>query len=203
MEYQAVIFDLGGVLIDWNPRYLYRKLLPDEETIDTFLSTICTPEWNAQQDAGRPFSEGVAILSQKHPEQTALIEAYHTRWIEMIGGPINETVELLAGLQRASIPLYALTNWSQETFPLVRTDFEFLNWFQGIVVSGEEGLIKPDPAFYNILFDRYKLEPENLLFIDDSHNNVRAASKLGMDSIHFTSSADLRTALKKRRLARH
>ena len=198
--YDAVIFDLGGVLIDWNPRYVFRTLLPDEEAVESFLNSICTPEWNAQQDAGRPFAEGVARLSAQWPEHASLIQAYHTRWIEMIGGPIQETVDVLAGLKERGMPLYALTNWSHETFPLVRPVFDFFDWFEGIVVSGEEKLIKPDAAFYQVLFDRYNLDPHKLVFIDDSVPNIEAATALGMDAIHFTSPAQLRTDLKERRL---
>ena len=196
----AVVFDLGGVLIDWNPRYLFRKLLPDEAAIDRFLQTVCTPAWNAKQDAGRPFSEGVAELQAQWPEHAALIEAYHTRWIEMIGGPISETVDLLESLHRRGMPLYALTNWSAETFPLVRPLYAFFDRFAGIVVSGEEKLIKPDPAFYRILFNRYALRPERLVFIDDSEPNVETAGALAMDAIHYTSSAALRAALQARNL---
>ena len=199
-NYQAIIFDLGGVLIDWNPRYLYRKLLSDEADIDAFLGSICTPEWNAQQDAGRPFAEGVAELSRRHPDHASLIDAYHTRWIEMVGGPIRQSVEMMDALRRQSIPLYALTNWSTETFALVRPVFEFLNWFEGIVVSGEEKLVKPDPAFYRVLFERYDLRPESLLFIDDSQTNIRTAEALGMDAVHFTSPNVLSEALSERRL---
>ena len=192
---KTVVFDLGGVLIDWNPRYLYRKLMPDEASIDIFLNTICTSEWNAKQDAGRPFAEGVAELSSKWPDQAELIEAYHTRWIEMIGGPIRETVEILAGLRDRGTPLYALTNWSAETFALVRPEFEFLDWFRGIVVSGVEKQIKPDPEIYRILLQRYDLQPENLIFIDDSQPNIETARALGMDAVHFTSPAELRETL--------
>ena len=122
----TVIFDLGGVLIDWNPRYLYRKLMPDEASIEAFLANVATGSWNARQDAGRPFAEGVAILSEQYPEHADLISAFHTRWIEMIGGPIEDTVTILAELRDAGVPLYALTNWSAETFPLVRPTFDFL-----------------------------------------------------------------------------
>ena len=188
----TVIFDLGGVLIDWNPRYLYRKLMPDEASIETFLSTVCTSEWNAQQDAGRPFAEGVAMLSEQFPDKADLISAFHTRWIEMIGGAIEDTVVMMTELKEAGVPLYALTNWSAETFPLVRPDFEFLNWFIGIVVSGEEKMIKPDPAFYHVLFDRYQLKPEDTVFIDDSKPNIETAKNLGVHAIHFNSPSQVR-----------
>ena len=129
--YKTVVFDLGGVLIDWNPRYLYRKLMPDEASIEHFLNTVCTGAWNAQQDAGRPFAEGVAELVAQWPDQQAHIEAYHTRWIEMIGGAIDDTVTILTTLKDQGTPVYALTIWSAETFPLVRPTFDFLNWFSG------------------------------------------------------------------------
>ena len=191
----TIIFDLGGVLIDWNPRYLYRKLMPDEASIEHFLSTVCTSEWNAQQDAGRPFAEGVAILSEQFPDQANLISAFHTRWIEMIGGSIDGTVEIMTELKEAGVPLYALTNWSAETFPLVQPTFDFLNWFIGIVVSGEEKLIKPDPTFYHVLFDRYQLKPDQTVFIDDSKPNVETASNLGVHAIHFKSPPQVRNEL--------
>ena len=191
----TVIFDLGGVLIDWNPRYLYRKLMPDEASIEHFLATVCTSEWNAQQDAGRPFSEGVALLSAQFPDQAEMIAAFHTRWIEMIGGAIEDTVTIMTELKESGVPLYALTNWSAETFPLVRPDFEFLNWFIGIVVSGEEKMIKPDAAFYHVLFDRYQLKPEDTVFIDDSKANIETAQRLGVHAIHFNSPAQVREEL--------
>ena len=191
----TVVFDLGGVLIDWNPRYLYRKLLPDEQSIEEFLATVCTGDWNAQQDAGRPFAEGVEILAAQWPEKRSLIEAFHTRWIEMIGGPISDTVDILRTLRDQGTPIYALTNWSAETFPLVTPTFDFLNWFIGIVVSGEEKLIKPDPAFYELLMQRYDLKPEQLVFIDDSRPNIETADKLGITALHFTSAQNLRNQL--------
>ena len=166
--------------------------MPDEASIETFLSTVCTSEWNAQQDAGRPFAEGVALLSEQFPDKADFISAFHTRWIEMIGGAIEETVTIMTELKDAGVPLYALTNWSAETFPLVRPDFEFLNWFIGIVVSGEEKMIKPDPAFYHVLFDRYQLKPEDTVFIDDSKPNIETAKKLGVHAIHFNSPSQVR-----------
>ncbi len=196
----TVIFDLGGVLIDWNPRHLYRKLMDDEAEMEHFLATVCTGEWNAQQDAGRPFAEGVAMLSTQWPEHSALIKAFHTRWIEMINGPIEGTVALMQQLKDKGMPLYALTNWSAETFPLVRPDFEFLNWFLGIVVSGEEKLIKPDPAFYQVMLDRYNLVPERLVFIDDSLPNIETARKMGITALHFTGPAQLESDLKQLKL---
>lgn len=191
----TVVFDLGGVLIDWNPRHLYRKLMQNEQEMEHFLATVCTGEWNAQQDAGRPFAEGVAILSAQWPEHSALIEAFHTRWIEMIAGPIDKTVDILRTLRNQETPIYALTNWSNETFPLVRPQFEFLNWFLGIVVSGEEKLIKPDPTFYQVMLDRYNLNAENLVFIDDSPPNIEAATGMGIKALHFTSPEKLKSEL--------
>ena len=192
---QNVIFDLGGVLIDWNPRYLYRQLLPDEEQVETFLSTVCTMEWNEEQDGGRPFEEGIAILTQKWPEHKSLIEAYYHRWIEMIGGAIYDSVDVLKILHEKGIPLYALTNWSDQTFPLIRDDFPFLDWFDGIVVSGEEKLKKPDPAIYRLILDRYALEPAQTIFIDDNKRNIEAAGALGIQTHHFTSAEAMAGAL--------
>lgn len=197
---KTIIFDLGGVLIDWDPRRLYRKILSSEAEIDNFLTHVCSPDWNAQQDAGRPFEEGVAQLSLQWPDKQHLIEAYHTRWIEMIGGPIEGTVQIMKDLRAAGYPLYALTNWSSETFALVRNEFDFLDWFLGIVVSGEEKLIKPDHAFYHVLLHRYALKPNQTVFIDDSAANIDAANQLGIDAIRFTTPDALHEALRQRGL---
>jgi len=149
----VVVFDLGGVLIDWNPRYLYRKLFDDDEGMERFLSEVCSPEWNTRQDAGRLWREAVSELTTRHPDQAAMIAAYHLRWPEMLGGDIPEAVELLKELKQQRLRLYALTNWSHETFPVARSRFAFLDWFEGIVVSGEERMVKPDPAIFLRLFD--------------------------------------------------
>jgi 2-haloacid dehalogenase len=197
---KAVVFDLGGVLIDWDPRHLYRKLLADEAAVEEFLATVCTPEWNAELDRGRPFAEGVAELVERHPEHAATIAAYHERWPEMVAGDIPGTVEVLAELQAAGVPLYALTNWSAETFAITRGRFEFLEWFDGLLVSGEERVTKPDPAIFQLLLDRFGLDPTATVFVDDSEANVAAARRLGFDAIRFTGHEELRRELVARRL---
>jgi 2-haloacid dehalogenase len=197
---KAVVFDLGGVLIDWDPRHLYRKLLADEAAVEEFLATVCTLEWNAEQDRGRPFAEGVAELIERHPAHADAITAYHERWPEMLGEAIGGVVELLAELRSGGVPLYALTNWSAETFGTARERYEFLDWFDGVVVSGEERIIKPDPAIFQILLDRHGLDPAATVFIDDSPANVAAAGRLGLDAVTFTDPGQLRRDLAARGL---
>lgn len=197
---KAVVFDLGGVLIDWDPRYLYRKLLDDEAAVEEFLATVCTPEWNAEQDRGRPFAEGVAELVERHPAHAAAITAFHERWPEMLGGAVGSSVEVLAELRAAGVPVYALTNWSAETFGIARERFEFLEWFDGLLVSGEERMIKPDPAIFRLLLDRFGLDPAATFYVDDSEPNVEAAGRLGFDAVRFTTPAQLRRDLEARGL---
>jgi 2-haloacid dehalogenase len=197
---KAVVFDLGGVLIDWDPRYLYRKLLADEAAVEEFLATVCTPEWNAELDRGRPFAEGVAELVERHPEHAAAIAAYHERWPEMLAGDLPGTVEVLAELRAAGVPLYALTNWSAETFAITRGRFEWLDWFDGLLVSGEERMTKPDPAFFRLLLDRFGLDPGATVFVDDSEANVAAARELGIDAVRFTGPDRLRRERWARRI---
>ncbi len=198
----TVVFDLGAVLIAWDPRNLYRKLTGDEGKIEFFLSQICNSEWNSHLDAGRPFVEAVQQLSEKFPEHAEWIEIYHSRWEEMISGPIDGTVKILNELKESqaddqAIKLYALTNWSSETFPYALNRFAFLKHFDGIVVSGDERLIKPDPDFFRILLDRYSLVPKQCVFIDDVARNVSAASKLGLHALLFRDAAELRRQLQQ------
>ncbi|MGH7453014.1 MAG: HAD family hydrolase [bacterium] len=194
---QIVIFDLGGVLIDWNPRYLYRKLMKSEAEIEHFLSHICTPAWNAQQDAGRPFHEGVTVLIKQYPQYRELIEAYHQRWEETLGDALWESVEIFRQIKSAGLPVYALTNWSAETFPYTRKRFSFLHEFDGIVVSGEEKVAKPEARLFHILLERYKIEASTALYIDDNADNIATAKQLGLHSIHFQNAPQLRQALQE------
>ncbi len=191
----AGVFDLGGVLIDWNPRYLYRKLFEDAGEMEDFLATVCSSAWDRRQDAGRPISEGVAELKARHPDKAALIEAYYGRWPEMLNGAIDGTVEILAELKDQGTPLYALTNWEAETFPHARSRFGFLGWFRAIVVSGEVGLIKPDADIYELLLATHGLTAGETVFIDDKPENVEAAGALGFHGIRFTEPESLRAAL--------
>jgi 2-haloacid dehalogenase len=194
---RVVIFDLGGVLIDWNPRYLYRKLFAgDENAMEAFLTEVCTVEWNERQDAGRTFAEAVGELLPRHADKRDLIEAFGRRFDEMITGEIPGTVDILADLKRAGTPRYALSNWSAETFPPQRARFPFLAWFNGIVVSGEEGVLKPDPRIFRILLDRYEIASGEAVFIDDDPANAAAASALGIHGIHFRSPRQLRGELR-------
>lgn len=193
---RIVVFDLGGVLIDWDPRNLYRKLFAgDEAAMEAFLETVCTTEWNERQDAGRTFADAVAELLPRHPDKREFIEAWGNRFDEMIPGAIDGTVDIVADLKRAGVPRYALTNWSAETFSPQHKRFPFLSWFDGIVVSGNEGVIKPDPRIFQILLDRYAIAPEEAVFIDDNPANAAAAAALGIHGIHFQSPAQLRREL--------
>ncbi len=181
----AVAFDLGGVLIDWDPRYLYRTLFDDEPAMEDFLATVTTHEWNQAQDAGRPWAEAIQALAESHPEQRDLIEAYWLRWPETLGDAIEPTVELLDELRSTGIRLYALSNWSGETFPLARPRYPFLEWFDGIVISGDERVAKPDPRIFAVLLERYGLAAAETLFIDDHVPNVEAAATLGFTAIRI------------------
>ncbi len=195
-EIETVIFDLGGVLIDWNPRHLYRKIFEEEQVMEDFLNEVCNSEWNERQDKGRSFSEAVLLKQKEFPEFHDAIAAFHSRWTEMISGPIVGTVELLSEIStKRSIRLYALTNWSAETFPYALANFDFLRIFEGILVSGKEELIKPDPEIYLRLLQRYDIEPSTALFIDDSMKNVLGAKSCGINSFHFTDPVSLRKHL--------
>ncbi|MCJ8163762.1 HAD family phosphatase [Pontibacter sp. E15-1] len=196
---KTIIFDLGAVLIDWNPHYLYRNLFKEEAEMLHFLENICTPDWNEEQDAGRPLHEATTYLVEKHPEHEEHIRAFYGRWDEMLGGAIEGTVEIFRELKESGrYNLYALTNWSAETFPIAQERFEFLGWFDGTVVSGAEKDRKPFDSFYHTLLKRYEVHPSEALFIDDNLRNVKAAEQLGIASIHFTTPEALREELKKR-----
>ncbi len=193
---RVAIFDLGGVLIDWDPRHLYRKLFGgDDAAMEHFLANVCTTEWNERQDAGRTFAEATRELLPHHADKRELIEAWCQRFDEMIPGAIEGAVEVLAELKRRDVPVYAITNWSAETFPPQRTRFPFLAWFDDIVVSGEVGVIKPDARIFHILLGRHGIRPEQAVFIDDVEANAAAACALGIQGIHFRSPDQLRREL--------
>src|SRR5215831_10856103 len=192
----TAVFDLGGVLIDWNPRYLYRKLLRgDEAAVECFLSTICTQSWNEQQDAGRTFAEGCAILKAAHPHHSELIDAWFSGYEEMLGGEIEGSVAILSQLRANQTRLLALSSWSAETFPFAVRRFDFLRWFEGIVLSGKEKLLKPDPRLYRILLEKFAVDPSDAVYVDDHMRNVDAAQRLGMHGIHFTNANSLQQQL--------
>ena len=192
------VFDLGGVLIDWNPRYLYRKLFAhDEPGMEQFLSTICTHSWNTQQDAGRSFAEGCASLKAIHPHSGALIDAWLERYDEMLAGPIQGTVDILSDLRTRGVPLFALSNWSRETFPLALKRFGFLQWFQGIMLSGEVGLVKPDARIYDLFLKTFAINPATAVYVDDLEPNVETAAGFGMQGILFRDPAALRADLSR------
>jgi len=192
----TVVFDLGNVLVDWNPRYLYRTLFDgDDAAMERFLAEVCTPAWNDEQDRGRSFEEACALLVRDHPDKRSLIEAWPLRYDETMAGPMAGTVEILAELRAREVPLYALSNWSAETFPRAQARFPFLGWFRGVVISGALRMAKPDPEIYRHLLDTYKLHAEDIVFIDDAPRNVEAAAALGMRAVRFTDAAALRAAL--------
>jgi 2-haloacid dehalogenase len=196
----ALIFDVGGVLIDWNPRHLYRKLFDGDSdgAMERFLAEVCTPEWNLRQDVGRPFAEAVAELTGRFPDHADLIAAYDARWEEMVPGAHDETIEIVRELKARGTPLYCLTNFSTEKFPLMRRRFDVFDLFDGIVVSAEIGMVKPDPAVYRYVVERFGLEAPSCLFVDDVEANVAAASSVGMQAVRYLSSRQLRHDLQMR-----
>lgn len=198
---QAIVFDLGGVLIDWNPRYLYRKLFENDESgMEKFLAEVCTPDWNAQQDEGRSLTEATAHLVKRFPDHEIFIKAFYDRWPEMVAGAFEGTVEILEELKDGGRRLYALSNWSAETFPHARDRFSFFDWFDHIVISGQIRMVKPNQDIFDHLLEKTGRPPGEHTFIDDSLVNVQAAIGFGFDAIHFRSPEDLRAELTRRGL---
>jgi 2-haloacid dehalogenase len=190
----TIIFDFGGVLIDWNPRYMYQDEFEESSEMEHFLREVCTDDWNLQQDKGRSLAEGTRILQAKFPEHLVKIQLYYDQWEKMIKGYIPQNVTVLRKLKE-KYKLYGLTNWSAETFPIVFKRFSFFKLFDGIVISGEEKLIKPDKKIFKRMLKRYHLEAKNALFIDDNMNNIQAAKEIGFATIHIREKTDLETEL--------
>lgn len=195
----AVVFDIGNVLIEWDPRHLYRQFFDDQDALmEDFLSTVCTPAWVLEQDRGRPWDEGVAALAAVYPDCAELIRAFHERWHDMVPGEIPGTPELLAELKARGVPRYALSNFSHEKYRETRERYPSFGLFDGIVVSGEVGMVKPDPAIWGLLLERYGIDPAAVLYIDDLTENCAVAEGLGMAAHTFRGAAGLRAELEAR-----
>ena len=198
-RFGSVVFDLGGVLIDWDPRYLYRSIFgSDEAAMEVFLAEVCTPAWNRQIDAGKPFADAIAEKVALRPDQAERIRAFRLRWIETLGGSFEDVVALMRELRRAGVPVYALSNWSAETFGEARARFPFLAEFDGILISGEIGAAKPDAVIFRTFLARFGLEPSTTVFIDDTPANVTAARRVGLEAVLFENAGQLRTELAAR-----
>jgi HAD superfamily hydrolase (TIGR01509 family) len=192
----TVVFDVGNVLLRWDPRHLYRRLIPDEGRMHWFMQNVCTSAWNLEQDRGRPWADAVALLVAQHPEWEQEIRAYDERWHETVAGVIEDSVAVLADLKAQGEKVYAITNFSREKWAESVIRFPFLGTFDGVIVSAHENLIKPDPAIYQTLFERYELSPGDCIFVDDSEKNIKGARAVGMQAVHFVEPIDLRTELR-------
>lgn len=198
----AVVLDIGGVLMDWDPRHLFNALIEDDREREWFLSQVCSPAWNRRQDEGRSWADAVAAAVAEHPEWEPWIRAYDERWIETVAGLYEDTVEVLRELHAVETPVFALTNFSEEKWALACEHYELLGSFDGVVVSGEERLAKPDPAIYRVLVERFSVEPTRTFFTDDLQQNVDAARAVGLDAELFTGAARLREQLTVREVLR-
>ena len=195
-QIKAIIFDFGNVLLEWNPRYVYQRYFPnDPAAMESFLQEVNFMEWNALQDQGRSFQEGVAVLSREFPQYSDLIQAYHDHWVDSLGDSIPGTVEIMKELKQAGFPLYGLSNWSAETFPRAREKHEFFDLLDDFVISGEVGHVKPQPEIFQIMLDRISRSAYECLFIDDALANIQQAQKMGFAVVHFESPEQLRTRL--------
>lgn len=194
-QIDAVVFDIGRVLLDWNPQYLFGGLIPDEAERHRFLTEVCSPAWNAAQDAGRSWAEGVAEATSRFPEYAGLIAAYDERWEETITGPLDGTVAVLEELRAQGVSTYALTNFSAEKWLVAQRRWPFLALFDGAVVSGRERVTKPDRRIFSILLDRYRLDPSRTFFTDDMAVNVEAARAMGIRAEQFVDAGTLRRRL--------
>jgi 2-haloacid dehalogenase len=199
---QVVVFDVGGVLLDWDPRHLFRHVIADEAEREWFLREVVSPEWNLEQDRGRSWADAVAEAIARHPEHEASIRAYDERWLETIGGVHEDVAALVREVRAAGVPTYALTNYSAEKWALSRQRLAVLREFDGVVVSGEERVTKPDERIYRILLERYGLAPAATFFTDDVAANVAAARAVGLDAERFVDAATLRAQLSERGLLR-
>lgn len=195
-QLKNIIFDFGGVLVDWNPRYLYSTVFETTDEMNYFLENICTPEWNLQQDKGRSLAVATAEKQQEFPQYKEQIGLFYGRWGEMLGGTIAENIRLIEPLKK-NYSVYGLTNWSAETLPIAMELYSFFVEMEGIVVSGEEKMVKPDAEIYHVLLDRYGLKAEESLFIDDNAANIETSRQLGFKTIHFTPEVDLEKELKE------
>lgn len=191
----AVLFDLGKVLLDWDPRYFYRQFFADEAALERFAREVVAPEWILEMDAGKPAAQAIAERSRLHPEHAALIALWSRGWPTMLRGEIAGSVAILAELRERGHRLCALTNFSTETFPLARARHAFIGWFDGLVVSGEHGMTKPDPRIYRLAIERCGLDPAGTVFVDDSEANVAAGRAAGLHALQFTSPQRLRADL--------
>lgn len=194
MAIETIVFDFGGVLIDWNPRHLFKKVFKDEGEMEQFLKEVCTDDWNVEQDRGRTLEEGTLLLVTQYPGQADLIKMYYDRWTEMLNGPIEDSVAILKQLKER-YKVYGLTNWSAETFPVALERYDFLQWFDGIVVSGMEKVIKPGREIFDLLVSKYKIVPSQSVFIDDNLKNIEAAKALNFNAVHFRNPEQLRDEL--------
>jgi 2-haloacid dehalogenase len=194
MDIKNIVFDIGGVLVDSNPRYLFKDYFNDDSEMEYFLTKICTPEWNLEQDKGRSLSEGTRILLNKYPEFHSMIHLFYDQYEKMLKSDIPETVSILFKL-KAKYKVYGLTNWSTETFKIACAKFPFFKEFDGIVVSGEEKILKPDKRIYYRLLERYNLKAENTVYIDDNIDNIKTAKEIGMLSILFENAGKLENEL--------
>lgn len=195
MTIKNIVFDFGGVLVDWNPRYLYEQLFDNKHDMEYFLTHICTEAWNIEQDAGRTLADGTRLLQEQFPEHHDMIQRFYDDWEVMVKGDIPQNTSLLRRLNEKGYRLFGLTNWSGETFPIALKRFPFFQEFEGIVVSGDEKMIKPDERIYRLLLDRYQLRAEECVFIDDNINNISAANVIGFHTIHFANGLNLEQRL--------
>jgi 2-haloacid dehalogenase len=194
--FDAILFDLGKVLLDWDPRYFYARYFPEDQAgLEDFVCHVVAPEWILEMDAGKPVGQAIEERSRAFPEHAALIALWPHGWPTMLRGEIAASVAILSELRERGRRLCALTNFSTETFPVARARHEFLGWFEDVVVSGEHGLVKPDPRIYRLTIERCRLDPARTVFVDDSPANVAAARSTGLHALHFTSPARLRADL--------
>ena len=194
---KTIVFDLGGVLIDWNPMYVYENYFESQEKKDTFFRDVATFDWNEEQDAGKSLALATEERINLFPEWEQSLRDFYGRWEEMLGERIDGTVEIFRKIKESGqFKIYALSNWSAETFPIALQKFDFLHWFDGRLISGEEGLAKPNPDIWHLLKDRYDLKPNETLFIDDNERNAEAARALGYHVVHFISPQHLEESLK-------
>ncbi len=192
-----MVFDVGGVLVDWDPRYLYRRIIPDEEAMERFLAEVCTPEWHARHDLGASYEDTIPVLAAAHPQWADEVRAWSERFAEMYGGVFEGTVALLADLRRRRVPLFASTNWGAASWQEAKARYEFLDWFDGALVSGAVGLAKPDPAFFELLLETFGLHPRGTLYIEDNLANLEAAADRGFVTHRFVSSPALAAELRR------